>query len=413
MASGRVQVATTGIQDAFLTGNPDITYFQKQFKRHTKFSLELLDNPFDEAPDFGKTVTCTIGRRGDLIRNIYLRMDLPAIDVAQLRYTASIGNALIEYADLIIGGKRVERINGEYMEIYGELFVDESQQRALDYVAGKAYHKNALGSATTGLYPRNFIVQLPFYFVRSDPLSIPLVALDYQEVEVTIKFRDLDRVLVNPVNDGSTVPSGKSMSNVTLPVEYVFLSDGEINQFRNQKSDYVISQLQMQRFRTNSLENQIKLEFINPVKELYIVVQDMSKVQSNLYLGNDWFNYENSSNADVNYQHLRSLKLDFNNETMIDDSVADALFLNYLQPMNRHTRVPQRKIYNYSFSIDPENYLPTGQVNMSRIINKLLTLNLNYSANGEREIRIYAKSYNILRVENGLSGMLFIDNNVY
>lgn len=412
MASGRVQVATTGIQDAFLTGNPDVTYFQKRFKRHTKFSLELLDNPFDEPADFGATARCTIGRRGDLIRNIYLRMDLPAIDTNDVGYTASIGNALIEYADLLIGGKRVERINGEYMEIYGEMFIDQSQQRALDVVVGKTYNRTGLGPATPGVYPRNFIVQLPFYFVRSDPLSIPLVALTRQEVEVVIKFRTLDQVLVNPNNDGSTVQSGKSMLNVSLPVEYVFLGQDEIKLFQNQQIDYVISQIQMQSFRTNNLTNQIKLEFINPVKELYIVVQNTSNVSSNLYLGNDWFKYDNS-NTNVNNQQLASIKLDFNNETMLDDSISDALFLNYIQPMNRHSRVPQRNIYNYSFALDPENYLPTGQVNMSRIINKLLTVNLNYTTEGEREVRIYAKSYNVLRVNNGLSGMLFIDNNVY
>jgi hypothetical protein len=168
----------------------------------------------------------------------------------------------------------------------------------------------------------------------------------------------------------------------------------------------------MQSFKTTELTKQFKLEFINPVKELYMVVQNTANVAPNLYLGNDWFNY-NSSNVNVNNQQLSSLKLDFNNETMLDDSVSDALFLNYIQPMNRHTRVPQRKIYNYSFALDPENYLQTGQVNMSRIINKLLTVNLNYSTDGEREIRVYAKSYNVLRVNNGIAGMLFIDNNVY
>lgn len=412
MASGRVQIATIGIQDAFLTGNPDVTYFQKQFKRHTKFSLELLDNPFDEPADFGSTARCTIGRRGDLIRNIYLKMDLPAIDTNDVGYTASIGNALIEYADLLIGGKRVERINGEYMEIYGEMFVDQSQQIALDFVVGKNYNRTGLGPATTGPYPRNFIVQLPFYFVRSDPLSIPLVALTRQEVEVVIKFRTLDQVLVNPNNDGSAVPSGKKILNVSLPVEYVFLGPDEVKWLQNQQIDYVITQLQMQSFKTSVLSNQFKLEFINPVKELYMVVQNMSNVAANLYSGNDWFNY-NNSNVNVNNQHLSSLKLDFNNETMLDETVSDALFLNYIQPMNRHSRVPNRKIYNYSFALDPENYLPTGQVNMSRIINKLLTVNLNYSPDGEREIRIYAKSYNVLRVTNGISGMLFIDNNVY
>jgi hypothetical protein len=122
---------------------------------------------------------------------------------------------------------------------------------------------------------------------------------------------------------------------------------------------------------------------------------------------NDWFNYTNEG------QHqLTSLQLDFNNETYLDSEVADTLFLYALQPMSRHTRVPDIYLYNYSFALDPENYRPTGQVNMSRIQNKLVTLNLTPSTD-EREIRIYAKSYNILRIENGLAGVLFIDNNFY
>jgi len=79
--------------------------------------------------------------------------------------------------------------------------------------------------------------------------------------------------------------------------------------------------------------------------------------------------------------------------------------------MNRHTRVPTRLFYTYSFALDPENYLPTGQVNMSRIQNKLLTLNLTSSTEA-RNIRVYAKSYNILRVQEGLAGVLFIENNL-
>jgi hypothetical protein len=51
-------------------------------------------------------------------------------------------------------------------------------------------------------------------------------------------------------------------------------------------------------------------------------------------------------------------------------------------------------------------------VNMSRIQNKLLTMNLT-PYTGIRDVRVYAKSYNILRIENGLAGVLFIDNNYY
>ena len=97
---------------------------------------------------------------------------------------------------------------------------------------------------------------------------------------------------------------------------------------------------------------------------------------------------------------------------MISQDVADRLYLLYAQPMYHHTRVPKRNIYSYSFALRPEDPEPTGQVNMSRIINKLLKVNLAspYSGSDNRNIRIYAKNYNVLRVQDGLAGLLFIDN---
>ena len=115
MASGRVKLALSGIQDYFLTGDPDITYFEQVYKKHTKFALETLDNVFNNKyVNFGDTIRGTIERRGDIIRNIYFRIQLSELSPS-VGYTDSIGNALIEYADLIIGGQVVQRINGEYM----------------------------------------------------------------------------------------------------------------------------------------------------------------------------------------------------------------------------------------------------------------------------------------------------------
>ena len=75
MSSGRIQLASVGIQDYFLSGNPDITYFQKVYKKHTSFALETLDNTFEDVADFGGEVQCVIPRKGDLIRTIYLRVN--------------------------------------------------------------------------------------------------------------------------------------------------------------------------------------------------------------------------------------------------------------------------------------------------------------------------------------------------
>jgi hypothetical protein len=249
-------------------------------------------------------------------------------------------------------------------------------------------------------------MNLPFYFRRDDSLSIPLCALTLQEVEVEIKLRPLSEIVVQ---DAAGVPNPLSASilKVSMPVEYVFLQDDEKNYYKSHKLEHTITQLQMytETIPPDVDSIQMRLPFINPVKELYMVIQNKSNVAPDQ---NDWFNYTNNGKPQLN-----SLQLDFNNETYISPDVADDLFLHILQPMNRHTRVPNVYVYNYSFALDPENYRPTGQVNMSRIQNKLLTVNLKEGISQERDIRIYAKSYNILRIEHGIAGVLFIDNNYY
>ena len=424
-SSGHVQLAVTGLQDEFITGSPDITYFQKRFNKHTKFALELMDNPFLGPVDFGSTARCLIQRRGDLIRNLYLRIELPVLNTAatsNVGYSDSIGHTIIEHADLIIGGQTIERITGEYMEIFTELFVTDSQQFAVRDVVGKTYKRTGLGPASSdqtvtnnyfGTYPRTFIVNIPFYFNRSDSLSVPLCALTRQEVEVEIKFRTLDQVIVTP--DASVV-GGPTVGNViraSMPTEYVFLGDEERGMFMNSSLEYILTQLQLSRsvMEANLMSKTFRLGFVNPVKEMYIMIQDKDKAAANVLTGNDHLNYKNDLNtSNPLYNQLSTMSLTFNNEIMISGDVADALYLHDIEPMNHHSRVPRRLFYNYSFAIDPENYLPTGQVNMSRINNKLLTINTP-TPSVDRDVRIYAKSINILKIRDGLAGLLFADNN--
>ena len=420
--SGRVQLASVGTQDEYLTGQPEITYFLKRFKQHTKFATETIDNALDGDRDFGSRVRCTIPRKGDLIRNIYLRIELSDLTYSEsnynVGYTDSIGHAIIEYADLIIGGQTIERITGEYLEIYSELFISESQQRGVEWLVGKTGTKTGLGPASTdtnitnnyyGAYPRTFFVNLPFFFTRHSSLSIPLSSIDRQEVEVEIKLRPLSELYVQPAGS-STLPAQPtgSIVNLSMPVEYVFITREEIDYINSQPINYVITQLQLSKFvmEANEISKKLLLRFVNPVKELYIIIQNQEDSNNN-----DWFTYNNLENTNFPLnEQLDSLSLTFNNEERITQEVANALFLRQLQPMNFHSRVPSRFIYNYSFSIEPENYIPTGQVNMSRIQNKILKINTTNNSK-KRDVRIYAKSYNILRVQYGLAGVIFTDNN--
>lgn len=414
MASGRVILSTTGIQDEFLTGEPQMTYFLKQFKRHTRFAMETTENPIDGTVDFGNTLNATIPRKGDIIRNLSIKLELSDITGGYQTpvYTDSIGHALIEYCDLVIGGQTIERITGEYMEIFSELSVSNSQQDAYYYLVGKSRDQSITGGNNTGR--RVYIVTLPFYFFRNNQLGIPLYSIYRQEVELKFKFRPLLDVVINADNITTpyTAADGiqATINRSGILTEYVYLTDEEKNYIKSRPTDYVIEQLQLSRgvIEHTETSKSFKLNFTNPVKELYIVVQNQDTQDRN-----DWFNFNYDNAPGNSNSFVESIQLEFNNEIMISQDVADYLYLLYAQPMYYHTRVPKRKIFSYSFALRPEDPEPTGQVNMSRIINKLLkvTMNGEYGPGSDnRNIRIYAKNYNVLRIQDGLAGLLFIDN---
>ena len=422
MSGGRIQLVSVGAQDEYITGSPQITYFLKKFKRHTRFAIETIDNSFDGDVNFGATLRCIVPRKGDLIRTIFVRVELSELlpENSNIGYTDSIGHALIEYADLIIGGKIIERLTGEYLEIYSDFCVGNSQQKAVEILVGKTGTRNGLGPASSnvtitniyyGAYPRVFMIPLPFYFYRHDSLSIPLSALTRHEVEVVVKLRNLENIVVQPASETPVVPTG-SIVQLSMPIEYVFLTPEENKFIQERSTDYIITQLQMSRFIIDANTTQVTMltQFTNPVKELYFVIQNQDMVVSNIITGNDWFNFTNPQQTNFpKSEQLDSLELTFNNETRLSENVANALYLRYVHPIQFHTRIADRTVYNYSFSLEPENHIPSGQVNMSRIQNKLLKLNTTSNIK-TRDVRVYALSYNILRINAGLGGVIFTNN---
>ena len=78
MGGGLMQLVAYGAQDIYLTGNPQITFFKVVYRRHTNFSMESIEQTFNGSADFGKKVSCTISRNGDLVSRVYLQAQLPS-----------------------------------------------------------------------------------------------------------------------------------------------------------------------------------------------------------------------------------------------------------------------------------------------------------------------------------------------
>lgn len=234
---------------------------------------------------------------------------------------------------------------------------------------------------------------------RNPGLALPLIALQYHEVKFNISFAAASKCYIG------TPSSTPVLGYASLYVDYVYLDTDERRQFAQVQHEYLIEQLQFTGGESvTATSYKSKLALNHPCKELIWVVQLDANVNSG---ANRWSDYTASgSNASLYYigpDQLVDAKLQLNGQDRF--SVRKAAYFNVVQPYQHHTRCPATGIYVYSFALNPEQHQPSGSVNMSRIDNATLLLNLASSA--ASQLRVYAVNYNVLRIMAGMGGLAY------
>ena len=378
MGGGLMQLVAYGAQDIYLTGNPQITFFKVVYRRHTNFSMEAIEQTFNGAADFGKRVTCTVSRNGDLMHKVYLQVTVP--DVSG-EYVKNLGQALVKFAEVEIGGQRIDKHYGDWMHIWNELSQEDGKKAGYGLMTG-AGGETAGISAETDLY-----IPLEFWFCRNPGLALPLIALQYHEVKINIEFSALSEL---------TDETGLSLSAASLYVDYIYLDTDERRRFAQVSHEYLIEQVQFTGDESvSSVSNKIKLNFNHPCKELVWVVQrDASGVEK--------FDYTDASGVNP----VLIAKLQLNGHDRFSERMGR--YFNLVQPYQHHTNVPKTGINVYSFGLKPEEHQPSGTCNMSRIDNATLQLTLTSETVGaDAKVRVYATNYNVLRIMSGMGGLAY------
>ncbi len=76
--SGKLSLAVRGIQDRWLTEQPQYSHFISRFRRHTKFAFEQVEIPFERFNEPGSEATARIqNNTGDMLKGVTLSVDLP------------------------------------------------------------------------------------------------------------------------------------------------------------------------------------------------------------------------------------------------------------------------------------------------------------------------------------------------
>jgi hypothetical protein len=408
-----MQLVAYGAQDIYLTGNPQITFFKVVYRRHTNFSMESIEQTFNGSADWGKKVSATISRNGDLIHKVYLEVDVETTTggtqmTAKASWVKRAGYALIKEVEVEIGGQRIDKHYGVWMQIWSELSSTKNQELLLDkLVGGDAINSNANQAPSKTWY-----VPLQFWFCKNPGCALPLIALQYHEVKINITFRPLIEMLQGQDN----VNTKTSNFGASLYVDYIYLDTDERRRFAQVSHEYLIEQLQFTGEETLSTSH--TLNFNHPVKELVWVSRtnlSTTVTAGNTTSGeNEWFNFTNAVQSSGTNSNGNSgagtnptkagIKLQLNGHDRF--SQRNGTYFNWVQPYQHHTGKPSVGVNVYSFGLTPEEHQPSGTCNFSRIDNAQLKC-ATLDAGAGCKISIFAVNYNVLRIMSGMGGLAY------
>ena len=376
-----MQLVAYGAQDVYLTGNPQITFFKVVYRRHTNFSMEAIEQTFNGSVAASSRVTATISRNGDLVHKMFIE-HTPGATVNENNY----GHAMLDNVELEIGGQKIDKHYGHWMEVWAELSEPNpnglSSVQATDLAGTDTYTlfqrmACAGGVQDTDSNPGIIFVPLQFWFCKNPGLALPLIALQYHEVKVIITFS----------------AALETTGTTKLFVDYIYLDTDERRRFAQVSHEYLIEQVQYQNSSSGTSHD---LNFNHPVKEL-------------IWTGpKTWTSGTGAgevSSTVLTASETYKLKLNGHDRM----APRDRNYFTRTQVWQHHSgfggvgsTTAVDGIAVYSFALKPEEHQPSGTCNFSRIDNAQLVLSTT-----AQELNIYAVNYNVLRIMSGMGGLAY------
>ena len=355
MSGALVDLVAIGVQDTYLTGDPQTTYFRQAYKRHTNFAMEPVRQVIEGDPNDGGWSQVTLTRSGDLLTDVYFLCDGPA------------GNSTLPYlfdeVQLYIGGQQIDTLTPEENSAMADMFEVN--------VSSAILAPDPNGSQGS--------ISLQFFFGRGYSCALPLCALQYHDVTLRIKWR----------SDYTTALSGASGDSYHLYADYVQLDTPERNAFASKPLTMLVEQHQRTPIDAIPATSQgySSLTFSHPVKAIYAC-------DANVHAYNGAF-----GNGDG------FMKLEFNGKERTPLLPIENYF--YQHQMGKHTEhYGNNDFYLYSFALWANRLTPTGSCNFSRLDNARLSVTTGASQI-QYPTNIYALNWNFLKLEDGMGGLLY------
>ena len=442
---GFIQLVAHGVQDIVLSGNPQITFFKTVYRRSTNYAMDSIKQEYlGTNPKLGKYSTIKLSRNGDLLKSIWIEyspQDVLSGPLDFMKYeqpilytypfplwiTANLANTLIKSTTLIIGGQEIDTIYGAWMTLWQSISeknhlgiqgmpIKLGQEPGIYNTASTqdpnvctksqllSYNHRAFMLDLSGTInaPNKAWIKIPFWFSNNPGLALPLIGLQYTDIFLKIQYTDWDSYTGTPPGMGLTkyIINNKELSNLVVWCDYIFLDKTERQLFAENNHEYLIEQHWKVAVSKPS-DKIIDLSPINQsVKEIFWAhigptipgnsPAGPSSPFTSLYV------------IGVNGTY----KLTINGKELCSSRGVE--YYTRLQ-VNKHHKgygsiLCPDSIGVFCWSLHPEDYQPSGSINISRLNTLQLVSKSSYQP---YYTNIFCNMYNIFRIEGGQGGVVF------
>jgi len=363
-----MQLVAVGQQNIILNGNPSKTFWKTTFKKYTNFGKQNFRLNFEGTPILNLTTESTfnfkVSRYADLLMDCYICVTLPSIwspilppqEVLnpdgsttttnwapyEFKWIQNLGAQIISRITINCGNQQLQQYSGQYILSSAQRDFNSQKLALFDEMIGNTPELNDPGNsgARVNSYPNTYyttspagaqpsingrILYIPLgaWFNLSTFQAFPLIALQYNELQINVSFRPINQwftirdVMDYPNNFPVVAPNFNQYymqlyrflqtppdetlgpnsyidtrtswnADINLNCTYSFLSNDEAEIFAKNEQKYLFKQVYENTFYNVTGQNKIDLDSVGMVISWMFYFQ-----RSDANLRNEWSNYTN------------------------------------------------------------------------------------------------------------------------
>ena len=254
MPGGLLNLVSYGSENIILNDNPSKTFFKCVYKKYTNFGMQTFRIDHQGTNHMQENTKSTfkfkIKRYGDLLHDTYLSISLPDIygdglrddtthDKFHFKWIKHLGYNLIDEVSIFIGGQLINKYSGEYLLLLQEQFQSQDRMSHLNEMTGntndlndpaeytkKSYNYNTNTNDINDFYPSSYkdnltepsikgkklYIPINAWFGNSMKQALPLVSLQYHEVDIIITIRPIKELYLIQKCNNITLNDGEILS---------------------------------------------------------------------------------------------------------------------------------------------------------------------------------------------------------